>query len=284
MESIEDILAGKPTDQPAETPVVEQAAAPEAVVAPEATDNSGINRDPATGKFAPKVAAEATADNPNHISPEQSKPDADSEPSKGWTYAAVKDEKQKRQEAQRRADEAERRANEFQRQLAQIADTQRQQAQPAHELMFSDSEEYQRIQDQKIQEIKLNSNIRASRAENIAIHGLEAVNAVDLALIEAIESGDPEIPALRQRLINSEDPVGVALKWHKESRLKKEVGDDLGAFLERKKAEHFAEFQAANAKPAAVFPSNIAGSRNVGTRQGPAWAGPTPLADIFKYN
>lgn len=34
-------------------------------------------------------------------------------------------------------------------------------------------------------------------------------------------------------------------------------------------------------QPAAVYPSNFAGSRSVAPRRGPAWGGPTPLGDIF---
>ena len=60
------------------------------------------------------------------------------------------------------------------------------------------------------------------------------------------------------------------------------------AYRERVRAELLAELgtQQATAEPAttvpAVMPSNLAGARNVGSRSsGPAYAGPTPLSDIF---
>jgi hypothetical protein len=34
-------------------------------------------------------------------------------------------------------------------------------------------------------------------------------------------------------------------------------------------------------RPATVMPSNLSSARNVGSRNGAAWSGPTPLKDIF---
>ena len=59
----------------------------------------------------------------------------------------------------------------------------------------------------------------------------------------------------------SEDPIGTLHQW---AHLNGLLSD-----------------QAQPQQRSAVMPSNFAGARSVGRRTGPAWAGPTPLNDIF---
>lgn len=138
--------------------------------------------------------------------------------------------------------------------------------------------------EQRFQQTVSNLTLRASRAEAIAIHGKDAVGQMEKAVGDAIEAGDPEIQNLRAQMLNSDDPVAVAMQWHQRKRIYSEVGDDPAAYREKLKAEILAEMngQKQTQQPAPVMPSNLAGARNVGTRTGPAWPGPTPLADIFK--
>lgn len=129
--------------------------------------------------------------------------------------------------------------------------------------------------------------LRASRAENIAAHGREAVTKMEQAIGDAMATGDPEMAQLRAAMLQSDDPVGIAMSWYQRRSVLQEVGSDPAAYREKLKAEILAELQQGNAaqatQPAAqVMPSNLAGARNVGNRSGPAWAGPTPLTDIFK--
>lgn len=135
--------------------------------------------------------------------------------------------------------------------------------------------------------------LRASKAENIAAHGREAVTKMEAAIGEAMASGDQEMPALRAAMLQSDDPVGVAMSWYQRRSVLNEVGSDPAAYRQKLrdelKAEILAELKpeqgnppANNGQGAPVMPTNLAGARNVGSRTGPAWSGPTPLNDIFK--
>lgn len=126
--------------------------------------------------------------------------------------------------------------------------------------------------------------LRASRAEALAEYGKEAVADLERAIGEAIAANDPEVFKLRQDMLASDHPVGVAMEWHNRRRVLSEVGTDPAAYREKLKAEILAELQQTQqpATAAPVMPSNLAGARNVGVRSGPAWSGPKPLADIFK--
>ncbi len=88
---------------------------------------------------------------------------------------------------------------------------------------------------------------------------------------------DPEIMALQAMMDASPEPYVVAKQWFEKRSF------DPEAERERLRAEIRAEFEQQPQTPSVpVLPSNLAGARNVGTRTGPAWAGPTPIADIFR--
>ena len=78
------------------------------------------------------------------------------------------------------------------------------------------------------------------------------------------------------------------MQWYARRKVLSEVGSDPAAYRERLKAEILAELNGGNApaqqqqKAPAVMPSNLSAARNVGTRSGSMWGGPTPITDIFK--
>jgi hypothetical protein len=120
-------------------------------------------------------------------------------------------------------------------------------------------------------------------------HKPETVNAALMAMKAAYDSG--EAHAEYQRIMASQHPYGELVTWHKNRTALTEIGNDPDAYRERVKAEIMAELQnggqppapAGNPPPAQpVMPSNLASARNVGTRSGPTWGGPTALKDIFK--
>jgi hypothetical protein len=188
------------------------------------------------------------------------------------------------------AREAKRRADDFQRQLVELQKAKEQP--PVDFFQDPDAALAQRLTpfEQRLDAVTQRLTLRASKAEAIAIHGKEAVAKMEQAIGEAMEAGDPEVvQQLRSQLIASDDPVGLAMSWHQRRSVMSEVGTDPVAYREKLRAEILAEIQANGGKPAAngaagapVMPSNLAGTRNVGTRSGPAWAGPIPLDDIFK--
>lgn len=115
------------------------------------------------------------------------------------------------------------------------------------------------------------------RLSAVQQHGAEKVTAFEKYVQEAINRGDPEMAALSAQMRASPDPMGVGLQWFEKRTF------DPEAERQRIRAEIEAELKPQQPQtPAAVMPSNLAGARNVGSRSGPAWAGPTPMADIFK--
>lgn len=128
-----------------------------------------------------------------------------------------------------------------------------------------------------------NSQLIASQ-----LHTADAVQAADQAFAKAVASRQID-PADYHRVLSSPNVYDAAVKWHKRQQALQEIGDDPAAYKERLKAEILAEANGAQqavqngaAQSAPVMPSNLAAARNVGARSGPAWAGPKPLADIFK--
>jgi hypothetical protein len=116
----------------------------------------------------------------------------------------------------------------------------------------------------------------------------ETVNEAEQAFISAMQSQKLD-PADYQKVVSSPNRYAAAVQWFKREQAKAEIGDDVTAFRAKVEAEILAkhgitpgEQQPAQQQRAAVMPSNLAGARNVGARSGPAWAGPTPMTDIFK--
>lgn len=118
----------------------------------------------------------------------------------------------------------------------------------------------------------------------------ETVKAAEEAFNRAAATGqiDPEI---HRRINNSPNPYAAAVQWHQHTSTMSEIGSDPAAYkaklAEEIRAQVMAELQQGSPAPAAtsaapVMPSNFATARNVGTRTGPAWSGPTPIGDIFK--
>jgi len=113
----------------------------------------------------------------------------------------------------------------------------------------------------------------------------KAVDAFDNAV--RTSSIDPEI---HRRIMAAPNPYAAAVQWHQHTSTMSEIGADPAAWRAQKEAEIRAQVMAeiqggaapAGNTPAPVMPSNFATARNVGTRAGPAWGGPTPIEDIFK--
>jgi hypothetical protein len=126
-----------------------------------------------------------------------------------------------------------------------------------------------------------------SRMMAIEKFGEGAINEAYQALAGLKAANPAEFQAAYSKVMSSPHPFGSLVNWHAQQKTLSEIGTDPEAYREKIKAEILAEMQAnggqpgALAAPAAAMPSNFATARNVGTRAGPAWAGPTPLADIF---
>lgn len=118
-------------------------------------------------------------------------------------------------------------------------------------------------------------------------HGREAVAAAMKAITDEVEL-NPNARFEVQRMMNSPHPYGALVDWHKQRNVLSEIGTDPVAYREKVKAEILAEIQQTGVVPQAgapasrpAMPSNFADQRNSGSRTGPGWAGPKPIADIF---
>ncbi len=269
--SVEDILnpptveapEPAPQEQPAAEPVVE----------------TGQPRDE-LGKFAPKQQA-APAPEPTGEKPPPVAPPAAAPPQLQSNVVPASVLAEQRREARFYRQQAE----EYQRQLQEL---QKPKAEPVDFYSDPDAALNQRLEpfQQQFEQRLSTLTMRASRAEAVFNHGKDTVAAMEVAVNEAMEAGDPEVMQLRQQLLSSDDPVGVAVNWYQRKRVLSEVGTDPAAYREKLKAEIRAEMQGqqpAAPQPAAVMPSNLAGARNVGTRAGPAWSGPPKLDDILAH-
>jgi hypothetical protein len=95
-----------------------------------------------------------------------------------------------------------------------------------------------------------------------------------------------------QQVNSSPNPWAAAVQWHQHTQTMAEIGSDPAAYKtklrDELKAELMAELQQGQQpgaeRPAPVVPSNFATGRNVGTRAGPAYAGPSPLDEILGSN
>jgi hypothetical protein len=121
-------------------------------------------------------------------------------------------------------------------------------------------------------------------------HTDDAVQAADEAFSRAVATNSID-PAEAQRVLSSPNIYDAAVKWHRRQQAQAEIGDDPVAYKAKVEAEIMAKLKAeqqpdeqadtVTQQRTAVMPSNLATTRNVGARSGPAWAGPAPLEDIF---
>ena len=97
----------------------------------------------------------------------------------------------------------------------------------------------------------------------------EAFDEAYRASLQAMQNGDVSI---RARMQNARDPGKELLKWHKEQRVKAEVGDDLEAFIEKKVQERIAaqarpnaQTQQPDGRPRTSLPPSLNGASRANT-------------------
>jgi hypothetical protein len=107
-------------------------------------------------------------------------------------------------------------------------------------------------------------SMKAAREANAAAFG-EAYQAS----VAAMRNGDVSI---RARMHNARDPGKELLKWHKEQKVKAEVGDDIEAYVERKvqeriaaKARPNAQTQQPDGRPRTSLPPSLNGASRANT-------------------
>lgn len=273
---LDEILSGQP--EQAEETRTESTAASEQPVTEESQEPTSEQEEAKSqprdehGKFAPKEQPE----------PEKS----EGEKPKGQVpQQALHAARQKANAEAERAADLERQLAELRGQVS-VLTQQRQQPEPKKEpeqpkTIWDDPDGYVASQMTPIQQQLAERTFTMSMELAQLRHGEETVQFASDALKQAIQSGQENGKAWVDRLTKSPNPIGEIVNWHKNSPATREA--ELRAQIEAELREKIAA-ETQQAQPAttpAVMPSDLAGARNVGSRSGPAWAGPKPLNDIF---
>lgn len=119
-------------------------------------------------------------------------------------------------------------------------------------------------------------------------YGDDKVAEAEQAFFASMNSGKLD-QAEYQKVVNSPNRYAAAVQWHQRQVVQAEIGSDPTAYRAKLEAELREKILAemneggqpqAQQRPAAM-PSNFTGTRNVGSRSGPAWGGPSSINDIF---
>lgn len=181
-------------------------------------------------------AANAEPDQPNEAGDtEESAPAAEdappaSEGSEDSTVpvAAQQAERKKRQEAEKRAEESEKRLQELERRLAGLEQPKQETPQEKAPDPFDDPDGYREFVERRTQAAIFNERLNTSEVFARQQFGDDAVNDAQRAFKEAVQNE----PWLAQKL-QTANPYGEVMKWHRQQQLLREIGDDPEAYRQR---------------------------------------------------
>jgi hypothetical protein len=180
------------------------------------------------GRFAPKTEEKAEEPAPPvEAPPEQPKDDDGKVPS--WRLRELREA---REAAEKRAEEAQRQSWQFQQELQgyrrQLAEQNKPKQEPVNWFENPDGALKQQLSpfEEQFSTFKSDITFKLSRTMNIALHGMPAVKEAEEAVRKAVQGGNPEMRMLAQQMDASDDPVGVAVEWHKRAKLVEVTGGD----------------------------------------------------------
>lgn len=257
--SLDELLNGT---EPEEAPVEAVSETPE-------PETIGQPRDE-HGRFAPKE--ETGVESP----PEAEEPSAEPVPPTEQPnqlpqaeYAALKDERRKRQEAEARI-------------AALEAQYQQAAAQPEQPVDFWDNPQgviatqVQQAVAQALQAEKQQQELqRISASEEQAKAKYADYDDAFHAFRQAVQAN----PALAQQMARESDPAEFAYRKGKTALELERVGS-IEELVKAERAKWEQETKAAMPPPA--FPSTTATDGSVGARSGPGWSGPAPIDDLLR--
>mgnify|MGYP006405685577 CR=1 FL=1 len=225
---------------------------------------------------------------------EDGQPQAEPEPSddepKGWQYAAYKDEKTKRQELEKQASDYQRQLEQERQERLRYQQFYEQQQQAAVQqdprLM---AQQISQTVEERVSSVEAKARLNMSEALALRDHGKEKVEIAKQAFQELAKSDPIAFKPLYEQFGTGRDPIGEIVKWHAKQETLAKLGDDPDAYIQAQVQAKLAELQGVQpgqqGKPAVnpnTMPTDLSQTRNVGTRTGSNWSGPTPLGDIFK--
>ncbi|ASK88467.1 hypothetical protein [Sphingorhabdus sp. SMR4y] len=247
MGTIDDILNKEPAEEVAEVTEPENVG-PEPKAEEQPRDE--------TGKFAAKGEEESASP-----APEAEEPPFD--------HAAVKGERTRRQEAERKLSELE-------EQLKALQSPPPPPEDPAS--LWEDEEKWQAQFGSKIaSQAALNSRLDMSEMLARREHK-EDFDQMKETFIKLANDN----PALGQQALNDPDPWEKAYQIAKNHATMQELGaTDLASMKEKIREELMAEMAATTPVTRQSVPPTLSGERNVGDRKGPEWGGPKPLSELL---
>ena len=196
------------------------------------------------GRYVSKQAKEAeAAPTQQQAETTEATPQTDDDKAAQVPSWRLREVREAREAAERRAEEAGRQSYAFQQQLQAMQREMAQLRQPKAEPVdfFADPEAAIAQQLSPIEErfAQLQSKLllNSSRALAVATHGAQAVQEMETAITEAERQRHPELPALAAQMRASDDPVQVAMQWHQRVKLQREVGNDLNGYKAKLRAE-----------------------------------------------
>lgn len=146
--------------------------------------------------------------------------------------------------------------------------------------VIENPEEFAKHVVSKSEKAALNSRLDMSEQMAVDQYGAEKVKEAYEALKAAQD------PATHQKILNEKHPYAALVKWHSQSKVINEIGDDPEAWKKAQRdiirKELLAETEAETKKATAgkTVPS-IAETFGTGGGQKSTYTGPTPLEDIF---
>jgi hypothetical protein len=248
---IDELLNGAPDEAPIED------VAPEPVETPE-PEQTGPARDE-QGRFAPRqtgdephVTAEATPANP--IPEDQ--------------FKGYLTEKRKRQELEEKLATLEQRFQSLQQPKEQPAPP------PS---IWDDEQGWQQHFGQQVSQFAT-FNAKLEMSEMLTRKAHDDFDAMKTAFVEMAQQN----PALAQQALADPDPWEKAYRIAKNAATMAELGaTDIETLRAKIREELLAEQQAQPPAPQVQVPPSLTGERNVGSRTGPAWAGPRSLSELL---
>lgn len=213
-----------------------------------------------TGRFAPKETGVETPQ-PEQVA-ETVPPTADRLPPD--TFKAVKEEREKRQMLER----------ELEALRKQIEAQQNPPAPPPS--VWEDEQAYGgHIVSQAVQQATFNA--RLDMSEMMVRQTAPDFEDMKARFLQMAEMN----PALRQQALDDPHPWNKAYTIAKNAATMEELGaTDIASLRAKIREELAAEMQQPSA-PASIIPHSLTNERNVGSRSGPAWAGPKPLSELL---
>jgi hypothetical protein len=190
------------------------------------------------GRFAPKTEQEqpeepVAAQQEAPAQPQQPTDDDKSGHVPSWRLREVREA---REAAERRAEQAERERMADRQQMAamqrQLEQLQKPKQEPVDFFQNPDEAFQQRLSPIEERQAQFESRMRlnVSRAMAIATHGAPAVTEMEQAIDKASRENHPDIQALAAQMRASDDPVNVAMNWHKRSKLFEATGGDIDGY------------------------------------------------------